>query len=95
MSAWQSRNGRFSQEPGFRGPTDRNPKGSMSSGGKEVLAVSDRLGAREQTAVDGVHNRCGAYHPSAEVAAVEALDSVLATLDLVELEVDVALGVGI
>ena len=61
----------------------------------EEISVSDRFGAREQTAVDGIHNRCGADHPSAEVAAIEALDGVLATLDLVELEVDVALRVGI
>ncbi len=55
-----------------------------------MISFSDSLGAREQTAVDGVHNRCGGDHPASEVAAVQALDGVLAALDLVELEVDVS-----
>jgi hypothetical protein len=60
-----------------------------------VISVLDRLGAREQTAVDRIHNRRSADHPSAKVPAVQTLDSVLTALDLVELEVNVALGVGI
>lgn len=60
-----------------------------------MISVLDRLGAREQTAVDRVHNRSSADHASTEVAAVEALDGVLPALHLVELEVDVALRVGI
>jgi hypothetical protein len=50
-----------------------------------VISVLDRLGAREQTAVDRIHNRRSADHPSAKVPAVQTLDGVLAALDLVEL----------
>lgn len=57
--------------------------------------ASDRSGAREQTAVDGIYNRRRVDHPSAKISAVETLNGVLAALDLVELEINVALGVGI
>jgi hypothetical protein len=60
-----------------------------------VISVLDRLGAREQTAVDRVHNRSSSDHPAVKVAAVQALDGVLSTLNLVELEVDVAGRVGV
>ncbi len=54
------------------------------------ISALDSFRAREQTAVDGVHNRSGGDHLAAEVATVETLDGVLAALDLVELEVDVS-----
>jgi uncharacterized protein YfcZ (UPF0381/DUF406 family) len=57
-----------------------------------VLA-SDRSCAREQTAVDGINDRRGINHPSAKVTPVQALDGILATLNLVELEVNVTLRV--
>ena len=60
-----------------------------------VISVLDGLGAREQTAVDRVHNRSSSDHPSVKVAAVESLDGVLSARHLVELEVNVALGVGV
>lgn len=60
-----------------------------------MISVLDGLGAREQTAVDRVHNRSSSDHPSVKVAAVESLDGVLSARNLVELEVDVALGVGV
>mgnify|MGYP001658022653 CR=1 FL=1 len=55
----------------------------------------DGLGAREETAVDGIHDRLGGNLLAAKETAVEALDRVLAALDTIELEVDIALGVGI
>jgi len=60
-----------------------------------VISVLDRLGAREQTAVDRVHDRSSSDHPSVKVAAVQALDGVLSARDLVELEINVALRVGV
>lgn len=60
-----------------------------------MISVLDRLGAREQTAVDRVHNRSSSNHPAVKVAAVQTLDGVLSTLHLVELEVDVAGRVGV
>jgi hypothetical protein len=60
-----------------------------------VISVSDGPGAREQTAVDGVHNRSSCDHPSIKITAVQALDGVLSALDLVELEVDVARRIGV
>ena len=63
--------------------------------GQAVISILYSLGAREQTAVDCIHNRCGADHASTKVSAVESLDGVLAPLNLVELEVDVALRVGV
>lgn len=52
-------------------------------------------GPREKRAVNGIDDRLSADLSPAEESAVEALDGVLAALDLVEFEVDVALGVGI
>ncbi len=57
------------------------------------MAGLNGLGAREHGAVHGVNDWCGTDHPTAEVSAVETLDCVLATLDTVKLEVDVALAV--
>ena len=51
--------------------------------------------AREERAVDSVDDRLCADLATAEKPAVESFDGVLAALDTVELEVDVALGVGI
>jgi hypothetical protein len=59
------------------------------------LLALDCSSAREQTAVDGIHNRRCVDHSSAKVSAVETFDRVLAALDLVKLEVDVAGGVGV
>lgn len=52
-------------------------------------------GPREKRAVNGIDDRLSADLSPAEESAVEALYGVLAALDLVEFEVDVALGVGI
>ena len=50
---------------------------------------------RKQRAVDGIDHRLRADLPTAEESAVETLDRILAALDTVELEVYVALGIGI
>ena len=55
----------------------------------------DSLGAREETAVDGIHDGLGANLATAEEAAVETLDGVFAALHRREFEVDVALRVGV
>lgn len=60
-----------------------------------MISVLDRFGARKQTAVDRIHNRRSADHSSAEVPAIQTFDGILAALDLVELQVDVALRIGI
>ena len=52
-------------------------------------------GTREQTAVDGVNDGLSSDLLSAEEASVQAFDGVFATLDAVELEIDVALGGGV
>lgn len=51
----------------------------------------DRLGARKQTAVDGVHDRLGSDRSATEETAIQAFDSVFAALNAVELQIDVAL----
>jgi hypothetical protein len=61
----------------------------------EEEKASHGLGAREHGAVNSIHDRRSADHPPAEIPPVEALDGVLAALDAVELEVDVALRVRI
>lgn len=55
----------------------------------------DRPGTREDTAVDGVHDRLGGDRAAAEETTVETLDGVFAALDLVEFQVDVAFRVRI
>lgn len=55
----------------------------------------DGSGAREDAAVNGIHDGGCVDHAASEVASVEALDGVLAALDLVELEVDLAGGVSV
>jgi hypothetical protein len=62
---------------------------------RPIISVSERPLAGENTAVDCVHNRCSADHASAKVPSIQALDGILSALNLVELEVDVALRVGI
>ena len=58
-----------------------------------MISILNSLGAREQTAVDCVHNRRGADHASAEVAAVQTLDGILASLHLVEFQINIPLGI--
>lgn len=60
-----------------------------------MISVLDRSGARKQTAVDSIHNRRRADLSPAEETAVQALDGVLSALNLVKLQVDIALGVGV
>ena len=57
--------------------------------------MSDRLGTSEKGAVDGIDDGLGANLSSTEKPAVETFDRILAALDTVELEVDVALRVRI
>ena len=54
-----------------------------------------RLGPREEAAVDGINDRLCGNDPSAEKSTVKSLDSVLAALNPIEFEVDVALGIRI
>lgn len=61
-----------------------------SSEVRPVISILNSLGAREQTAVDCIHNRRGADHAAPKITAVEAFDGILASLDFVELKVDVA-----
>lgn len=53
------------------------------------------LGPGEKTTVNGVNDGLGANLSAAKETAVQAFDGVFTTLDTVEFEVDVALGVGI
>lgn len=55
----------------------------------------DGLSSGEQAAVNGVHNGLGGDLLAAEETTIEALDGIFTTLDAVELQVDVSLGVGI
>ena len=55
----------------------------------------DSLRAREETAVDSVHDRLSGDLFSTEEATIQALYGVLATLDAVKLQVNVALRVRI
>jgi hypothetical protein len=55
----------------------------------------DSLGPGEETAVDGIHDGLGGNLLSAKVSAIEALNGILATLNAVELQVDISLGTGI
>jgi hypothetical protein len=55
----------------------------------------DSLGPGEKAAVDGIHDGLGGDLLSAKVSAIEALNSILATLNAVELQVDISLGTGI
>ena len=47
----------------------------------------------KQRSVDSIDNRLSADHTSAKVSAVESFNGVLASLDAVEFQVDVALGI--
>ena len=60
-----------------------------------IVSILERRSAREKGTVDSVYNRLCADLATTEETAVESFDSVLAALDAVELEVNVALGVGI
>lgn len=60
------------------------------------ISNSESLGVcSEETGVDCVNHRCGSNHPAAKVPAVETLDCILTTRDLVEFEVDITLRIGI
>lgn len=56
-----------------------------------MISILDSLCTREQTAVDSVHNRRGANHASTKVTTIQTLDSILTALDLVKLQIYVAL----
>ena len=51
----------------------------------------DRLGSREQTAVNSVDNGLRSDLFAAEKSSIQAFDGVFTTLDAVELQVDIAL----
>lgn len=55
----------------------------------------DRFRPREKTAVHSVDNWLGADLSAAEEAPIQAFDGIFASLNTVELEVDVSLGVWI
>ena len=59
------------------------------------LGVLDSLRAGEQAAVDSVDDGLGRDLSTAEESSVQTLDGILATLDTVEFQVDVALRVWI
>jgi len=61
----------------------------------ETVSILERRSTREEGAVDSVYNRLCADLATTEETAVKSFDSVLAALDAVELEVNVALGIGI
>lgn len=52
-------------------------------------------GVGEEAAVDSIDDRLDSDHVARKVAAVETSHGVSAALDAVELDIDVALGVGI
>lgn len=79
--------------PRFLLPVGRKPRAKHL-----WIRISDSESLRvcsEETGVDGIYHRRGSDHPAAEVATVEALDCVLASLHLVKLEIDISLGVGL
>ena len=53
------------------------------------------LRPREQTAVHSVNDGLCTDLPTAKVSSVQTLDCILATADTLELEIDVARGVGV
>lgn len=60
------------------------------------VSNSESLGVcSEKTGVDSVNHRGGSNHSAAKIPAVQTLDGILTARDLVELEVDISLGVGI
>jgi hypothetical protein len=72
-------------------PTNQCPKRKA----QRPVSLLDRLGAREQTAVDSIDDRLSTDLTTAEEPAVETFDRVFASLDSVEFEVNIALGVWI
>lgn len=63
-----------------------------------VCGLDDRLdgfGAGEETAIDCINNWLSADLSAAKESAVETFDSVLASLDAVEFEINVSLRVRI
>ena len=61
----------------------------------QFVSMSKSRSPGEKRAVDGVDNRLRADLTSAEESTVETFDSVLASSNAVEFEIDVALGVRI
>lgn len=55
----------------------------------------DRFGSGEQAAVNSIDDGLRGDLSTTKEAPIQALDGILATLDAVELEVDIALRVGI
>lgn len=53
------------------------------------------LGSREQAAVHSIDNGLCSDQVAAEESSIQTLDGVLSALDAVELQVNVALGIGI
>lgn len=62
---------------------------------QEKVRALDGASAGEETAVDCIDNGSCCNHPAAKVSAVETQDGILASLNLVELQVDITLGVGV
>lgn len=70
----------------------------LECGVNVVCGLDNRLdgfGAREETAVDCINNRLSADLSAAKESSVETFDSVLASLDAVEFEINVSLRVRI
>jgi hypothetical protein len=62
------------------------------------IRISDSESLRvcsEETGINGIYHRRSSDHSAAEVATVEALYRVLASLHLVKLEINVSFGVGL
>lgn len=57
--------------------------------------LSYGFGSGEKTTVNGVDDGLGADLTATEETAVQTLDGVFTSLDTIEFEVDVALGIGI
>lgn len=77
---------------------ERNPSQSecrnQSTTGITVSNLKGRS-TREQRAVDSIDNGLGADLTPTEKTAVEPLNGIFATLNAIEFEVNVALGIGI
>lgn len=67
----------------------------VSSIGSRVTGKSECLGPREQAAVHGVNDWLCANLPTAKVSSIQSFDGIFASADTLELEVNIALGVGI
>ena len=79
----------------LRGPSRHSYLSASSNIPLKSLVSKLAGGSAPERVVDLVHDIGGADHAVVEVAAVETLESLLTARDRVELDVDVALGVGI